>query len=323
MLTFSTTADATPPPGRGSVDTITTMLTALRRDPGDDTAWLALADSLAEAGQESRAELVRVQLALRQPVVEQEARLEARLHELWRLGVPPCQPTLSGPFGMEFILIPPGSFWMGAREDERWRGREDLPRRRVTLSRGFFLGATPVTWKQYTSLIPHYPNQIDTPVVEVRRSDAETFCSRLSDWLDGTCRLPTEAQWEYACRAGTTTLFCSGDTLEDLEQVGWCSLDGTWDSAESTQPVRSLRGNSWGLHDMHGNVWEWCRDWYDGDYYSVAPAVDPTGPADGENVCVRGGSFRGGPWFCRSAARRGVHPDSQEINLGFRVLIDL
>jgi uncharacterized protein (TIGR02996 family) len=309
------------------MDALATMLQAVAHDPGDDTAWLALADCLGEAGEERRAELLRVQLALRQPEVPDAPRLERRLLELWALGVPPCQPLLTARPGLEFVLIPPGSFWMGAEEGERWADPDELPRRRVTLKRGFYLGVTPITPNQWGGLMPRFPpgpySSPNEPIVCVSWGDAEDFCWHLGARLGRRCRLPTEAEWEYACRAGTSGMYCCGDDVEALGKVGWCSYDGKWDSAGGTLPVRQLGANSWGLFDMHGNVWEWCSDWYARDAYEHAPSIDPRGPGDGAEAVVRGGSYRGGPWFCRSAERRGVDPASREVNIGFRVVAEL
>jgi formylglycine-generating enzyme required for sulfatase activity len=239
--------------------------------------------------------------------------------------VPACQPFLNGPFDLDFVLVPPGSFWMGAQPGECWMGEEERPRHRVTLSRGFYLSTSPVTRGQWRAVMDDLrgPRGRDLPVECVSLSDCLGFCLQLGHLLRRRCRLPTEAEWEYACRACTQTMYCSGDGVDALRQVGWCSYSGNWDEARGPRPVRQMRPNSWGLYDMHGNVWEWCADWFSPDYYDVAPEVDPTGPDAGSTRVVRGGSWRGGPWFCRSAQRRDRPPTMQELNLGFRVVAGL
>ncbi|MFO0926529.1 MAG: SUMF1/EgtB/PvdO family nonheme iron enzyme [Gemmataceae bacterium] len=309
------------------MDAVETLQQAIGRDPGDDTAWLALADSLVEAGADDRAELVRLQLALRRQLDDPAwSAWQTRLMALWASRVKPAQPTLEGPFELTFVLIPPGSFWMGALPDERWMDDDEHPRHRVTLTNGFYLASCPITreqWQTVTGLDRGSGRGERRPIERVARADCEDFCERLSERLDRRVRLPTEAEWEYACRAGTSTLFCSGSDVDALRQVGWCSYTGDWDSSGGSRSVGERRPNSWGLYDMHGNVWEWCADWFDARYYERSPAVDPPGPAEGTACVVRGGSWRGGPWFCRSAERRDLPPGTREINLGFRVAVDL
>ena len=225
------------------MDAIATMLQAVARDPGDDTAWLALADCLAEAGQESRAELLRVQLALRQRDVPDADRLERRLHELWSVGVPPCLPFLRNRFGMEFIQVPPGSFWRGAVNDERWLDHDELPRRRVTLTRGFYLGATPVTLNHWRALLMHLPAQPDhsrnLPVVLVSRLQAEEFCQRLSEDLGGAAACRRRPSGSTPAGRARRTHVLLGRDVEALRQVGWCSYDGDMGQPRRTQAGRA------------------------------------------------------------------------------------
>ena len=288
------------------------LLLALAADPGDDTGWLAMADCLEEGDDPRRAELVRLQLSLRRRLDHPHwAAWEDRLRCLWADGVEGCQPALSDPFGIDYVLIPPGEFWMGAPDGEQWRDDDEPPRRRVTLTTGFWMARTPVTRRQWRAVIDRGAIRLDSddlPADGVSYHLAQRFCARYNEVASRTCRLPTEAEWEYACRAGTATSFCSGEGVEALRQVGWCSYDGTWDSSGGPRQVRQLRPNSWGLHDMHGNVWEWCAD---GQWAE-----------DGERMS-RGGSWRGGPWFCRSAERWAQSPDVEGTNNGLRVLLEL
>src|SRR5262249_38179375 len=189
------------------MDALRTLMAGLARCPEDDTGWLALADLLGEQGEDDRAELVRVQLGLRRHLGDaQWPAWQRRQQELWRAGVGPSLPTLSGPFGMEFVLIPPGAFWMGAAEDQLWRDADEQPRRVVSVPHGFYLGRHPVTQRQYAAMTGTNPAHAQDvagarPVETVAHADCLLFCRRLGRALGRRCRLPTEAEWEYACRA--------------------------------------------------------------------------------------------------------------------------
>ena len=157
------------------------------------------------------------------------------------------------------------------------------------------------------------------PVENVSWTDAVEFCRKLSAMpaektAGHVYRLPTEAEWEYACRSGTTTAYGFGDDASRLGDYGW--FDGNSDS--STHPVGEKKPNAWGLYDMHGNVWEWCQDWY-GDYPSGS-ATDPTGATSGSYRVIRGGSWSNDARYCRSAYRSWRTPEARYNNLGFRVL---
>jgi formylglycine-generating enzyme required for sulfatase activity len=152
-------------------------------------------------------------------------------------------------------------------------------------------------------------NQPEQPVVGVSWDAAQAFCA----WAG--VRLPTEAEWEYACRAGTTTEYSFGDDEKMLGEYGWFDKN----SGGQTQPVGAKKPNPWGLHDMHGNVWEWCQDWFSADYYKRSPAADPTGPEKGAFRVYRGGCWLYGAECCRSAYRNGSTPEIRIEYLGFRV----
>jgi formylglycine-generating enzyme required for sulfatase activity len=169
------------------------------------------------------------------------------------------------------------------------------------------------------------------PVVCVSWDDAMAFCQWLSRKEGKTYRLPTEAEWEYACRAGTTTRYYSGDDPETLAKVGnvadatatakyrgWVAIKAS-DGYVFTAPVGSFKPNAFGLYDMHGNARQWCSDWYSGQYYVTAPKDDSTGPGSGDHRVVRGGYFGSGPGTARSARREWCVPDHGDHGQGFRV----
>lgn len=141
------------------------------------------------------------------------------------------------------------------------------------------------------------------------------FCRRLSQEEGKEYRLPTEAEWEYACRAGSATRWCFGDNASQLDEYAWYERN----SGRTTHPVAQKKPNAWGLYDMHGNVWEWCADWYDADYDQQSPADDPKGPASGALRVVRGGSWFVVPGLSRSAIRVRNHPGVRIPVAGFRV----
>lgn len=138
--------------------------------------------------------------------------------------------------------------------------------------------------------------------------DAQVFCQ----WAG--CRVPTEAEWEYACRAGSTGAFCFGDAESELEQYAWYSKN----SGHKTQAVGQKKPNQWGLYDIHGNVWEWCQDWFASDYYKRSPKDDPTGPEKGNARVLRGGSWDHVPEYLRSACRGTYAPVRRHYCIGFR-----
>ena len=181
---------------------------------------------------------------------------------------------------------------------------------------------TEVTQEQYQKVMGTNPSQFkgpQNPVEKVSWADAVEFCGKLSAMpaektAGHVYRLPTEAEWEYACRSGTTTAYGFGDDASRLGDYGW--FDGNSDS--STHPVGEKKPNAWGLYDMHGNVWEWCQDWY-GDYPSGS-TTDPTGPSSGSFRVDRGGSWCSSAGYCRSAYRYRNAPESRGNFLGFRVL---
>jgi len=216
---------------------------------------------------------------------------------------------------IKLILIPAGQFVMGGG------GRGGA--HPVTISRPFLIGATDVTQAQWTAVMGDNPSHFkdDTrPVERVSWDEAKKFGQKLTERelaaghlpLGYIFTLPTSAQWEYACRAGTT-----GDYAGDIAEMGWYDLNAD----STTHPVAQKKPNPWGLYDMHGNVWQWCAD-HDGDYPAGAVA-DPSGPAQGPRRILRGGSWCCTPRDCRAGYRNWVLPTFKNVNVGFRVCLDL
>ncbi len=188
----------------------------------------------------------------------------------------------------EFVKIPAGEFMMGDKDDG--------PIHRVKISQGFEIGKYEVTQALWEAVMGNNPSRFkgsDLPVETVSWEDAQQFISQLnSQDKRYQYRLPTEAEWEYACRAGTT-----GDYAGNLYEMAWYENN----SGNQTHPVGQKKPNAWGLYDMHGNVWEWCADWYDSDYYRNSPTTDPQGPSTGSSRVHRGGVWASPP---RTAGRR-------------------
>ncbi|MGB2821299.1 MAG: formylglycine-generating enzyme family protein [Phycisphaerae bacterium] len=219
---------------------------------------------------------------------------------------------------MELVLIPAGDFTMGSPAAKRGQKNEG-PQHVVTISKPFYMSVTEVTQEQYARVTGKDPSEskgAKKPVQMVSWHDAVEFCKRLSARRRGA-RLPTEAQWEYACRAGSKTGYNFGDAERNLGGHAWYVGNGD----KKPHEVAKKKPNAWGLYDMHGNVWEWCADWH-GPYDPKAkPVVDPTGPTTGWGHAVRGGSASCFPGFCRSAYRSVNPPGDRFGNLGFRVVV--
>jgi formylglycine-generating enzyme required for sulfatase activity len=222
---------------------------------------------------------------------------------------------------VELVLVPGGRFLMGSPEGEEGRFDREGPQHEVELA-SFWLARTPVTNAQYQEYMKanrgakgpeywgdHRFNQDQQPVVGVSWHEAKAYCA----WAE--LRLPTEAQWEYACRAGTTTRYCSGDTEEDLTRVGWYVVN----SGGRLHAVRELEPNAWGLYDMHGNTFEWCED-RSGSYETNPCTRDGLRykPVGGADRVVRGGHFGDEDCYTRSAYRNGDEPFSRHFYVGFR-----
>jgi formylglycine-generating enzyme required for sulfatase activity len=226
--------------------------------------------------------------------------------------------------GMRFVLIPAGPFRMGSPFDEALRGEDEGPVRVVSLERSFYLGVYPVTQREFEAVMKTNPASFqrgnhggpDHPVEQVSWDDAVAFCRKLSGLPQERAarrvyRLPTEAEWECACRAGTSTPFAVGPALSSTQ----ANFDGTrpYGGApagpfrQATTKVGSFPPNPWGLYDLHGNVWEWTADWHTPDTHRV----------------LRGGSWNNSGHLCRSARRQKYPPDFRGENVGFRIALDV
>jgi formylglycine-generating enzyme required for sulfatase activity len=234
--------------------------------------------------------------------------------------------SFTNSIGMEFRLIPLGEFTMGGLKSSEdvaphtagEYALDERPPHPVRITKPFWMAVTEVTQEQYLKVTGDDPSEIKGafhPVERVDWADAVEFCKRLSAIESREYRLPTEAEWEYACRAGTSTDWCCDDDGKDLEEYGWYIPGSTW-----THPVGQKKPNRWGLYDVHGNVAEWCNDW--AGKYTDAPQRDPTGPCAGSARIVRGGHIAGlVPMSCRSPGRQQFPPTSRELVLGFRIVM--
>jgi formylglycine-generating enzyme required for sulfatase activity/predicted Ser/Thr protein kinase len=257
--------------------------------------------------------------------------------------------------GMKLTVIPAGKFWMGTRQEEL--GKQRWLRHAVEITRPFAMGVHEVTVGQFRRFVketgyrttaetkggaerlygtgfqldlqadwqkPGYEQTENYPVVCVSWPDAVAFCNWLSKTEGRIYRLPTEAEWEYACRAGSTAAFCFGDDPKELPKYAWFVPP----SELRAHPVGERKPNAWGLYDMHGNAWEWCADWYDREYYERSPSQDPTGPAEPPASLSASRVLRGGSWFgyapnCTSFDRNCDAPEARKSSVGFRVVCQI
>jgi uncharacterized protein (TIGR02996 family) len=326
-----------------------TFLAALRDDPADDVTWLALADWLDETGQADRAELLRLTRRVRIVPPEERNDVQDRVAELLKADVKPVIVERVSSIGMRFALVPAGRFLMGSPQDEKGR-RPDETRHEVEITRPFWLGVFQVTQAQWQAVMKRgrrwafsadgesagRVENLDTqnfPAELLRFEDAQKFLKKLNG-LKGKrrpgweYRLPSEAEWEYACRgAGLSRgpfLFKAPSATLHSSRVNY---DGNYPYGGTkkgpylarTCPVGSYEPNPLGIHDMHGNVWEWCADWYASDYYENGPKRDPLGPATGSERVIRGGSWDSVADSCRAANRRKESLTYRNSVLGFRV----
>jgi formylglycine-generating enzyme required for sulfatase activity len=228
---------------------------------------------------------------------------------------------LGGGVKLEMVLIPAGEFLMGSPASDRNAAADEKPQHRVRITKPFYLGKYPVTQEQWTAVMGSNPSLFKgpkNPVEEVSWDDCVQFFKRLNEKVGGgKYRFPTEAQWEYACRAGTSTRFCFGDDEAGLAEYGWYDKN----SGGTSHPVGEKKPNAWGLYDMHGNVSEWCQDWY--GEYGPDSQTDPCGPKSASGKVVRGGSWLSNAKNCRSASRFSWLPDSRIEFIGFRIVKEI
>ncbi|MCP4357867.1 MAG: formylglycine-generating enzyme family protein [Chloroflexi bacterium] len=230
--------------------------------------------------------------------------------------------------GIDFVWVPEGCFRMGSPDSEAGRYSDEGPVHEVCVD-GFWMGKYEVTQAQWEKVMGSNSSRFkgnSRPVERMSWNDVQKFLKTLNGKAGKEIyRLPTEAEWEYAVRAGTTTPFYFGATIStdvanyDGNYTYGSGVKGVY--REQTTEVGSFPPNDWGLYDMHGNVWEWCQDWYDSEYYSKSPKKNPQGPSSGEYRVLRGGSWVGNPAYCRSAIRNRIIPDLTNYNLGFRVVV--
>ncbi len=245
---------------------------------------------------------------------------------------------INNEIGIKLVLIPEGEFTMGSRgppDPDPDADGDETPQHRVQITRPFYLGIHEVTVGQFRKFVdatahrtdaegtpggptwrdPGFTQEDDHPVVRVSWNDADAFCKWLSKQEGKTYRLPTEAEWEYACRAGTSTAYSFGDDRAELAEYAW------FDQSE-THPVGRKKPNAWGLYDVHGNAEEWCADWYDDGYYAASPPQDPAGPESGNSRVVRSMDLFGNRKSTRSAFRFMRAAGQSDRFSGFRVARD-
>jgi formylglycine-generating enzyme required for sulfatase activity len=256
---------------------------------------------------------------------------------------PPALPLVTTDLGMKFVLVRAGEFTMGSPRSERGRELDEVEHS-VRITRDFYIGQTEVTRGQFAMFVsdsgyvteaekggdfrtwrnPGITQGDNHPVVCVTWNDARAYCAWLSRKDKRKYRLPTEAEWEYACRAGTNTAFAAGPTIG----TNLANYNGTTaypggtrgENRASTTPVGSFAPNAWGIYDMVGNVWEWCNDWY--GRYPEGSATDPQGPLNGTARISRGGSWLNAPEYCRAAYRYSGKPDEKHTSVGFRCVFE-
>jgi formylglycine-generating enzyme required for sulfatase activity len=244
---------------------------------------------------------------------------------------------LNATVAMDMLWVPAGTFTMGSPTTEAGRQSDREDEHNVSLTKGFYLGKYEVTQAQYEAVMTgntdslsatpsEWPNNPNRPVEKVSWADAQIFLTRLNAQQSGNIPagwayvLPTESQWEYACRAGTTTMYSWGNDINSSRaNYNW---DGAWNTGvdfKQTRDVGQYAANPLGFFDMHGNVWEWTADWYQAAYPSGNPVVDPTGPASGTYRVLRGGSWYHDGTSLRSALRYDYTPSGRVRTVGFRV----
>ena len=273
-----------------------------------------------------------LELGIRNPATAVEAK-ELQERTASELGIPIEKDiALNKTTSMTFVLIPAGEFHMGSPKSEKKRAADEWPLHHVKISKSFYMGKYEVTQAQYKAILGKLHKKCKfegdyLPVENINWNNAYICLRELSIKKRMKFRLPTEAEWEYACRAGTTTPFNTGETIS-AEQANYDSryIYGNGVSGGymgMTTPVGSFPPNAFGLYDMNGNVWEWCSDFYDKEYYRHSKAVDPKGPASGKTRVIRGGSWNHNPNKLRSADRNRRMYGADKRYLGFRAVLEI
>ena len=293
----------------------------------DEVEILAPEDVVTDVAFQDEEEILAPEVTLYTgwPFDAQEARRRQQ-ETAGALGIGPgTQLDLGHGVTMELALIPAGEFMMGtggSRADEK-------PVHRVRITKGFYMSVTPVTeaqWKAVTGEepwrgLPLAGRSDSAPATYISYSLAQEFCEQFSEDTGRVVRMPTEAEWEYACRGGSTTAYYFGDDPAQLSDYAWYGRNAGDVGAKYAHDVAHKEPNAWGLHDMHGNVWEWCSDWYRKSYYANSPGEDPQGPGSGVHRVLRGGSWHADPIVCRSAQRTTCPPDYGLDRAGLRVVV--
>jgi len=228
--------------------------------------------------------------------------------------------TITNSIGMELVLIPAGSFRMGGDKKLEQAEDHETPRHIVKISKTFYMGKYEVTQSQWSEIMNNNPSEFKDdirPVERVSWNDVQEFIQKLNN-KEETIKysLPTEAEWEYAARADTESTYCFSGDIQILSQYAWYRKN----SAGKTHPIGQLKPNAWGLYDVHGNVHEWCQDWFDRNYYSQSPSNSPLGPSSGLAKVSRGGDWGSEDWYCRCASRSLSSPNRRSNRLGFRLV---
>lgn len=233
------------------------------------------------------------------------------------------QETMTNTIGMALVLLPAGAFTMGGDWDAEQADENELPKHEVIFEKSFYMGRVPVLQSQWQAIMGDNPSEFsgeDHPVESVSHLDVRVFIKRLNEKEGtGAYRLPTEAEWEYAARAESQSTYCFGPETSRLTTYAWFKNN----SGGKTHPVGQLAPNDWGLYDMHGNVHEWCADWYRRDYYAASPSKQPLGPRKGVARVLRGGDWGSEAWYCRCAIRSLSSPQRRSPRVGFRVVKSL
>jgi formylglycine-generating enzyme required for sulfatase activity len=245
-----------------------------------------------------------------------EATGDAKTATLDVTAAPPGGGVTADPFNMQFVTIPAGEFMMGCSPGDSYCNSDESPRHRVRIAKSFEMGVYEVTQAQWGAVLGGNPSHFKgetLPVETISWNDIQQFLARLNERNDGyRYRMPTEAEWEYAARAGSTDKYAGGV----LDETAWY-VDN---SSSKTHPVGEKKPNAWGLYDMLGNVSEWCQDWL-GDYPNDT-VTDPTGPSSGSQRGIRGGSWWDRTWFLRVSRRDAYTPGTKYRYVGFRCVRD-